>query len=370
MAAHTASGHAPTGWFALPAIMVLVALAGLWRGGAWVWLGIAQLPVLALIDTLLGPDTRPRAALSPVLADLLLVLQLPLVMALWAVFAWRVGPGAAALHGADWLGLTLSTAFVTAYGALPASHELGHRDDALRRRVGNLLDTFLLAPYGVLSHNHVHHLKLDTPIDAETASRGQSLYRFMVYMGWNRHLESWRVEAARLRRLGVSPWSWRSAVWRGFAQYALVLTAVGAVAGARGVALAVLVSVLALLMLTALSYSQHYGLTRVPDSPVRVHHAWNHLYPLTRGGMFEITTHSQHHMDVNVRYSELTPLPDAPQMPSAWACLLIALIPPLWARVMRPRLADWDRRHAVAEEQTLSARATAAAGWAPLTESV
>jgi hypothetical protein len=77
--------------------------------------------------------------------------------------------------------------------ALPASHELGHRPDALRRRVGNLLDTFLLAPYGVRLHNHVHHLKLDTPIDAETARRGQSLYRFMLNMGWNRHLESWRV---------------------------------------------------------------------------------------------------------------------------------------------------------------------------------
>jgi hypothetical protein len=75
-------------------------------------------------------------------------------------------------------------------------------------------------------------------------------------------------------------------------------------------------------------------------------------------------------MDVNVRYWELTPLRDAPQMPSAWACLLLALVPPLWARVMRPRLADWDRRHAVAEEQALAARATAAAGWAPLTESV
>ena len=192
----TVKGRTPALWFALPAAMVSLGIAGLWRGGAWVWLGIAQLPVLALIDTLLGPDTRPRAALSAFLADLLLVLQLPLVMALWAVFAWRVGPGAAALHGADWLGLVLSTAFVTAYGALPASHELGHRDDALRRRVGNLLDTFLLAPYGVLSHNHVHHLKLDTQVDAETARRGQSLYRFMVYMGWNRHLESWRVEAA------------------------------------------------------------------------------------------------------------------------------------------------------------------------------
>ncbi|MGK2941923.1 MAG: fatty acid desaturase [Immundisolibacter sp.] len=363
MADYTVKDFSPAAWLLLPAAMVSGAIAGVALGGGWVWLGIAELPLLALVDTALGPDHRPRAPLAGWFADLLLVLQLPLVAALWCVFAWRVGPAAAGLQSADWVGLVLSTAFVTAYGALPASHELGHRDDVFRRKVGNLLDTFLLAPYGVLSHNHVHHLALDTLVDAETARRGQSVYSFMIYMGWNRHLESWRVEAARLRRMGYSPWSWRSAVWRGFAQYALVLMAVAAIAGGRGVGLAVLVSVLALLMLTALSYSQHYGLTRLPESTVHMHHAWNHLYPLTRGGMFEITTHSQHHMDIDVRYWNLTPLPDAPQMPSAWLCLLMALLPPLWLRVMRPRLADWDQQHAVGAEQSLARQANAAAGW-------
>ena len=69
MAKDTVKGRAPVLWFALPAAMVLLGIGGLWRGGAWAWLGIAQLPVLALIDTLLGPDTRPRAALSPALAE-------------------------------------------------------------------------------------------------------------------------------------------------------------------------------------------------------------------------------------------------------------------------------------------------------------
>lgn len=364
MADYAVRGFSPAAWLLLPAAMVLAAIAGIALGGGWVWMGIAQLPLLALVDTALGPDHRPRAPLAGWFADLLLVLQLPLVAGLWCMFAWRVGPAADGLQGADWAGLVLSMAFVTAYGALPASHELGHRDDRFRRTVGSLLDTFLLAPYGVLSHNHVHHLALDTQVDAETARRGQSVYSFMITMGWNRHLESWRVEVARLRRLGHSPWSWRSAVWRGFAQYALVLAAMGFVAGGRGVGLAVLVSVLALLMLTALSYSQHYGLTRVPGSVVNVHHAWNHLYPLTRGGMFEITTHSQHHMDVDVRYWNLTPLPEAPQMPSAWLCLLLALVPPLWMRVMRPRLDHWDRYHATPQERHLAHQANAAAGWA------
>lgn len=350
-------------WLALPALLVVVSITGLLLGGGWAWLGIAQLPLLAIVDTWLGADPRPSTPISPLIADLLLCLQLPLVIGLWVSFVLRIGPGVDLLSGSDWLGCILSTAFATAYGALPASHELGHRSDYFRQKMGNLLDTFLLAPYGVLSHNHVHHLKLDTNVDAETAYRGQSLYRFMIYMGWNRHLESWRIEADRLRRLGFSPWSWRSVVWRGFSQYLLVLVAVGWGAGWRGVGLAIVVSALALLMLTALSYSQHYGLTRVPDSPVLPHHAWNHLYPLTRGGMFEITTHSQHHADADVRYWQLTPLPDAPQMPSAWLCILLALIPPLWVRTIQPRLQKWDMHHANAAEQALARQANLAAGW-------
>ena len=116
-------------------------------------------------------------------------------------------------------------------------------------------------------------------------------------------------------------------------------------------------------MLTALSYSQHYGLTRVPDSPVAIHHAWNHLYPLTRGGMFEITTHSEHHRNVDVRYWQLTPYPDAPQMPGAWFCILLALVPPLWVKTVQPRLQHWDQHHANEAEKALARQANLAAGW-------
>lgn len=354
---NTTTGRAPVLWFALPALLVGIAAAGIALGGAWAWAGIAQLPLLAAGDHLLGPDQRPRARCPGGLADGLLCLQLPLVAALWGVLAWRFGPGAAALAGPDWAGAVLSGAFATAYGALPASHELGHRPDRLRRALGNALDTFLLAPYGVLSHNHVHHLALGTADDAETARRGQSLYAFMPRMALRRHLESWRVEAARLRRLGHSPWSPRSAVWRGLAQYLLLLGIFGVLGGWRAVVLAPLVSVLALLMLTALSYAQHYGLTRVQGSTVRPHHAWNHLYPLSRGGMFEITAHSGHHLDADVPYPALVPMTDAPQMPSAWACLLLALVPPLWERTARARLAHWDRHHASAAERALAGAA-------------
>ncbi|RLA04659.1 MAG: xylene monooxygenase, partial [Gammaproteobacteria bacterium] len=62
-------------------------------------------------------------------------------------------------------------------------------------------------------------------------------------------------------------------------------------------------------------------------------------------------------------YWQLTPLPNAPQMPSAWLCILLALIPPLWVRSIQPRLQQWDLQQANKAEQALARQANIAAGW-------
>jgi hypothetical protein len=53
---------------------------------------------------------------------------------------------------------------------------------------------------------------------------------------------------------------------------------------------------------------------------------------------------------------------ESPQLPSGYsAMLLVALVPPLWFRIMNPRVAAWSRRRATrllatAEEQEPTAR--------------
>ena len=60
MADESLRGRSPATWFLVPGAMVLLALAGLWRGGGWVWLGIAELPLLALIDKIGRASCRER----------------------------------------------------------------------------------------------------------------------------------------------------------------------------------------------------------------------------------------------------------------------------------------------------------------------
>jgi alkane 1-monooxygenase len=41
----------------------------------------------------------------------------------------------------------------------------------------------------------------------------------------------------------------------------------------------------------------------------------------------------------------------------------VALIPPLWHRLMTPKVLAWDRSYANAAERALAAQANARAGW-------
>ena len=101
----------------------------------------------------------------------------------------------------------------------------------------------------------------------------------------------------------------------------------------------------------------------MPDTPIEIRHAWNHIRPLSRVLTFEIVTHSQHHTDPTVPYWELTPYPDAARVGSAYGYFLLALVPPLWHKRMREHIRRWDENHATAAELQLATEANRVAGW-------
>jgi alkane 1-monooxygenase len=64
-----------------------------------------------------------------------------------------------------------------------------------------------------------------------------------------------------------------------------------------------------------------------------------------------------------VPYQDLRPFPDAPMMISGYlTTILVALVPPLWHRLMTPKVLEWDRNYASAEERLLAARANTRSG--------
>jgi alkane 1-monooxygenase len=65
-----------------------------------------------------------------------------------------------------------------------------------------------------------------------------------------------------------------------------------------------------------------------------------------------------------MRFDELRPHPDAPQMPNIFLCAISAFIPPLWFKaIAMPRLKHWDLHFANPAERVLAREANRRAGW-------
>jgi alkane 1-monooxygenase len=83
-----------------------------------------------------------------------------------------------------------------------------------------------------------------------------------------------------------------------------------------------------------------------PRTPVQPRHSWNTNRRLSSWSMFNLTRHSHHHAQGEVPYQDLKPFPDAPMMIGGYlTTLVVAMVPPLWKRVMNHRVMAWRERH-------------------------
>jgi hypothetical protein len=80
--------------------------------------------------------------------------------------------------------------------------------------------------------------------------------------------------------------------------------------------------------------------------------------------MFNLTRHSHHHAQGEVPYQDLKPFPEAPMMIGGYlTTILVAMVPPLWFKLMDPKVKEWDLKYASPEELKLSEAANKRAGW-------
>jgi alkane 1-monooxygenase len=69
-------------------------------------------------------------------------------------------------------------------------------------------------------------------------------------------------------------------------------------------------------------------------------HSWNSNNTVSNLFLFQLQRHSDHHANPLRRYQTLRHFDEAPELPSGYASMIVlAWFPPLWRRVMDPRLA-------------------------------
>ncbi len=349
--------------YLIAAAMLSLGIIGMIIGGAWVWIGLIGFVAIAVADFMSEPDHSVRQYVADWVCDVILFLQLPLTWALWLTFANQISTGSLGLFNI--IGATLVVGFLTALGSLPSAHELMHRHDRFSLICASLYETIYGLPLNDLAHNHIHHPHVGTARDGDTPTRGEWVYGFVRRSIIASTKDAIALEKSRLSKLGLSFWSYKSRLfWGVISLSSWVFIFLYVAGGITALPYLIATWAVSFMILGGFNYTQHYGIVRNPETPLAPRHSWNHLNTFSRAVSFEISTHSEHHLDPDLHYQKLPPHTKAPQMPSIVACFLVSFIPPLWeAKIAKPRLQNWDQNFADHDEQQLAMAANAKAGW-------
>ncbi|MBQ0798839.1 MAG: fatty acid desaturase [Porticoccaceae bacterium] len=345
--------------YLLPASFMVITGFGIFNGGIATWSGLALFPIVAFAEYFMKDDMRLRNMGTFSGLFMLYIQFIPWIFMWYALWHFLTAP----YVWWEWLGTFLSISTITAAVGLPVAHELFHRHDNVSRFIGNLFAVTLMAGDVEKEHRIGHHIETSSATDVDTPYRGESVYGFIPKLLIFFHTAPWELEKKRFANKGKSHWTlFNPLLWAWLGFFALAAVFVSTAGWQAGLTV-VAISSLGQSIVCIFSYVQHYGLIRVPGTPIENRHALNHIRPLSRILTFEIVTHSQHHTDPTLPYWQLTPYEDVIRPGSAYGYFLLTFIPPLWHKVMRKHLTEWDEKYADAAELKLAEAANRKAGW-------
>ena len=224
------------------------------------------------------------------------------------------------------------------------AHELIHTRARLPRRLGALIFCTLGHGHHVSAHLHVHHIHAATNGDPNSARLGEGFWQFWLRAAPAEFVAGLRAESRRHQGKPLRHPYW---LWIGGAAVSLLLSY--AIAGTSGLLIHVALAAYAQWQLLLSDYVQHYGLRRAilpggKPEPMGPQHSWNAPQWYSSAMMQNAPRHSDHHLRPARPFPALQVTPDTmPVLPRSLPVMAsIALIPPIWRRIMDHRAARWQ----------------------------
>ncbi len=253
------------------------------------------------------------------------------------------------LSGPAKLGLFFGVGVITGTIGINYSHELMHQKARTERWLGDILLAMVLYSHFRSEHLHVHHRHVGTPRDPVTARYNEGFFRFFPRVLRQCLESSFRAEKENLARKGLAWADLSNPFFRYWALQGGMLILAFLLGGMAGVGLFVLQAGVAIWQLELVNYVEHYGLSRKHLGKGRYehvmpHHSWNAAHKVSNWLLINLQRHSDHHYKPNRRFPLLQTYSaaQAPQLPFGYPVMtLAAMIPPLWRRIMNPRVRRW-----------------------------
>ena len=233
--------------------------------------------------------------------------------------------------------LAVAAGITTGVFGMLVAHEMAHSKSRGERRLAAVMLSGMLYRHFRIAHVHVHHRWAATEHDSATARLGEGFYAFLARTVPGQFLEAWRFER---RRCGEKP----AYANRAISDIAVSLVTLTANLRTMGLAWGGI-------LCRAIGHRHHRARAIQLHRPLRSHAAhatpcegsshsttaiagtaatsWSIFLSSTWAGT-AITT-------ANLRrpYESLEYIHSAPELPAGYAgSILLALVPPLWHRVM------------------------------------
>jgi len=280
-------------------ILPLSVLIGYGLGGAYNFLALVFVfGLLPLLDVLVGKNTRnPSEQEEETLSESRVFrfitwacMPVQVILVVWGAYVVTHQ----SLTPIELTGFVLSVGITSGALGINVSHELIHRvNNRLEPFLGKIMLATVCYLHWAIEHVRGHHRTVATPPDPATARRGESFYAFWPRTVLGGLQSAHQIEADRLARQGKQPGRLQNAVHRYVAIELVIAAALWWSFGFGAVLFFLAQSLVAVSLLEAVNYLEHYGMER-----------------RTR-----------------------------PQLPNGYAgMVLLALVPPLWRWVMDKRL--------------------------------
>ncbi len=233
------------------------------------------------------------------------------------------------------------------------SHELMHQSSRLERWLADLLLATVLYSHFRTEHLLVHHPHVGTTRDAVTARYNEGFHRYFTRVIREVPVSAWNAEKAMLARRGLPASSAKNPFWRYGVLQGIALVAAFWIGGWSGIMFFVFQAFIAMWQLELTNYVEHYGLTRKhlgegKYDRVMPHHSWNSDHMATNWQFINLQRHSDHHYKPARRFPLLQTYDadTAPLLPRGYPLMtMAAMVPPIWRRIMNPRVREWRRKY-------------------------
>jgi len=335
---------------------VLAWVSALYGGWTVLLLPLVTWNLFSALDFVVGLDTEnadPNADVDDLFWYRLgTMLWAPVQCVTLLSLLWYV-PQAEHLNMLERAVIFFGVGVVTGTIGINYSHELMHQTNKLERWMADSLLAMVLYSHFRSEHLLVHHRYVGTPRDPVTARYNEGFHRYYPRVLKECLISAFRAEADKLGKKDL-PWTDSSnPFWRYWALQLLFLALAVTLGGLSGLVLFLIQAGTAIWQLELVNYVEHYGLTRkhLGDGKyehVRPHHSWNAAHKVSNWLLINLQRHSDHHYKPDRRFPVLQnySAAEAPQLPYGYPVMTIAaMIPPVWRRIMNPRVRRWRQTY-------------------------